>query len=115
VVIGGNAADIIEGGSGNDFLSGNDGADAFVFRADLAVDRGFGDDTITDFNPFEDVVQLIGLGEDFDPLAALRATPQGAVLDVSNGPDGGISGANSSVLFLGRLVSEFSADDFLIV
>ena len=42
-VIGGNAADIIEGGRGNDFLTGNDGADVFVFR-----DNQTGHDTVTD-------------------------------------------------------------------
>jgi Ca2+-binding RTX toxin-like protein len=114
VVIGGNAADTIDGGDSNDILSGNDGADVFVFRADFAVDRGFGHDTITDFDPSEDVVQLlIGLAEDFDPLAALRDTPLGAVLDLGGGPGGGMSGADSSVLFLGRRVAEFSADDFI--
>jgi serralysin len=100
VVIGGNAADIIEGGLGNDTLTGNDGADVFRFRANQT-----GDDTITDFDPSEDVVELVGFDASFDPLAALSATSQGTELDLGGG---------NSVLLLGRTVAEFSADDFLI-
>jgi serralysin len=100
-VIGGNAADTIEGGRGDDFLTGNDGADVLIFR-----DNRTGDDIITDFDPSEDVVQLVGFDEDFDPLAELSATARGAELDLGGG---------DSVLFLGRTVAEFSADDFQIV
>jgi serralysin len=101
VVIGGNAADIIEGGRGNDILTGNDGADVFRFRANQT-----GDDTITDFDPSEDVVELVGFDASFDPLAALSATSKGTELDLGGG---------NSVLLLGRTVAEFSADDFQIV
>jgi serralysin len=101
VVIGGNAADIIEGGRGDDILTGNDGADVFTFRANQT-----GDDTITDFDPIEDIVELVGFGGSFDPLAALSATPGGTELDLGGG---------NSVLLLGRTVAEFSADDFRIV
>jgi serralysin len=101
VVIGGNAADFIEGGRGNDILTGNDGADVFTFR-----DNQTGDDMITDFDPSEDVVELVGFGASFDPLAALSATLQGTELDLGGG---------NSVLLLGRTVAEFGADDFLIV
>jgi serralysin len=101
VVIGGNAADIIEGGHGDDILTGNDGADVFIFRANQT-----GNDTLTDFDPSEDVVQLVGFDTSFDPLAALSATAQGAELDLGQG---------DSVLFLGRTVAEFSANDFQIV
>jgi serralysin len=100
-VIGGNAADTIEGGRGDDFLTGNDGADVFIFRDDRT-----GDDTITDFDPSEDVVQLVGFDTSFDPLAALSATSRGAELDLGQG---------DSVLFVGRTVAEFSANDFQIV
>jgi Ca2+-binding RTX toxin-like protein len=100
-VIGGNAADTIEGGRGDDFLTGNGGADVFIFR-----DNRTGEDVITDFDPSEDVVQLVGFDEDFDSLAALSATTRGAELDLGGG---------DSVLFMGRTVAEFSADDFQIV
>ena len=100
VVIGGNAADIIEGGRGDDILTGNDGADVFRFANQT------GDDTITDFDPSEDVVELVGFDASFDPLAALSATSQGTEMDLGGG---------NSVLLLGRTVAEFSADDFQIV
>ena len=100
-VIGGNAADTIEGGRGDDFMTGNAGADVFIFR-----DNRTGDDTITDFDPSEDVVQLVGFDTSFDPLAALSATSRGAELDLGQG---------DSVLFVGRTVAEFSANDFQIV
>jgi hypothetical protein len=49
---------------------------------------------------------LVGFDTSFDPLAALSATAQGAELDLGQG---------DSVLFLGRTVAEFSANDFQIV
>ena len=52
------------------------------------------------------MVVLFGYDEDFDPLANLSQTSQGAVLDLGDG-DG--------VVFLGRLVAEFNADDFSII
>jgi serralysin len=99
-VIGGNAADIIDGGAGDDILTGNDGADVFIFQANQA-----GDDTITDFDPSEDVVQLAGFEAGFDPLEALSAQALGTELDLGDG---------NSVLFLGRTLAEFNAEDFLI-
>ncbi len=63
-------------------------------------------DLITDFDPSEDVVQLVGFEAGFDPLEALSASTFGTVLDL---------GDNNSILFLGRLVNEFTADDFLIL
>ena len=101
VVIGGSAADIIEGGRGDDFLTGNDGADVFIFR-----DNRTGDDIITDFDPSEDVAQLVGFDASFDPLAALSAQPPGTELDLGGG---------NSVLFQGRILAEFNADDFQIL
>jgi serralysin len=100
VVIGGNAADTIEGGQGDDFLTGNDGADVFVFRDDQN-----GADTITDFDPSEDVAQLVGFEASFDPLAALSAQAAGTELDLGGG---------NSVLFQGRTLAEFSANDFQV-
>jgi RTX calcium-binding nonapeptide repeat (4 copies) len=95
------AADIIEGGRGDDIMTGNDGADVFTFR-----DNQTGDDMITDFVTSEDVVELLGFGGSFDPLAELSATPGGTELYLGGG---------NSVLLLGRTVAEFSADDFRIV
>jgi Ca2+-binding RTX toxin-like protein len=44
VIIGSNQADLITGGTGNDFMFGGGGADAFQFPV-----FGFGQDTVTDF------------------------------------------------------------------
>ena len=69
VVIGGNAADVIDGGRGDDNLTGNDGADVFIFR-----NNGSGDDLVNDFDPSEDVAQLVGFDPGFDrPGGAERA------------------------------------------
>ena len=51
---GGKGADILIGGDGADSLSGGDGADIFIFVA------GDGHDTINDFNPENDLLQLSG-------------------------------------------------------
>ena len=83
-------------------MSGNDGADVFVFRAAEST----GDDVITDFSPADDTVRLIGFGAGFDPLANLDQTTQGTLLDLGDG-DG--------VLFLGRVAAEFTAGDFELV
>jgi hypothetical protein len=90
-----------EGGRGDDFLTGHDGADTFIFR-----DNRTGDDIITVFDPSEDVVQLVGFDASFDPLAELCATARGAELNLGQG---------DTLLFLGRTVAEFSANDFQII
>ena len=100
-MIGGNAADVIDGGRGDDYLTGNDGADVFIFR-----NNGSGDDLVNDFDPSEDVAQLVGFDPGFDALAALSATARGTELDLGGG---------NSVLFVGRTLAEFSANDFQIV
>jgi len=45
----------LDGGAGNDILTGGAGSDVFVFGAND------GSDTITDFNPAEDKLQLQGV------------------------------------------------------
>ncbi len=102
VLLGGNAADTIEGGADDDTMTGNDGADVFVFRAAEAT----GDDVITDFSTADDTVRLIGFGAGFEPLDSLDQTEQGAALDLGGGDE---------VLFLGRLVTEFTTGDFDLV
>lgn len=54
VIDGGSGEDLIAGDIGDDTLSGGDGADTFTFRA------GDGNDTITDFEPGKDTIQLPG-------------------------------------------------------
>jgi hypothetical protein len=52
------------------------------------------------------VVALVGFGDHFDPLANLSQEASGTVLDL---------GAAGQVLFFGRLVNEFAAEDFVLV
>jgi serralysin len=105
-VLGGNASDTIEGGAGSDFLAGFGGADQFVFRATSGTTTTTDNDLIVDFDTTLDTVVLAGFGASFDPLANLSATPTGAVLDL---------GDSGQVVFLGRLVNEFAAGDFLVI
>jgi hypothetical protein len=51
---GGNGRDTLDGGIGNDILTGGRGGDSFVFKP------GYGHDTITDFSPFEDRLDISG-------------------------------------------------------
>jgi Ca2+-binding RTX toxin-like protein len=51
--------DTLRGGAGDDTLVGGRGADTFIQDFSVA-----GNDTITDFNPDEDVIDIAGLGED---------------------------------------------------
>ena len=82
-------------------MTGNGGADVFVFRAAEAT----GDDVVTDFNRADDTVRLVGFDPGFNPLDNLDQGAQGTTLDLGDG-DG--------VLFLGRLVAEFTAGDFVL-
>jgi hypothetical protein len=52
------------------------------------------------------VVAPVGFGAGFDPLANLSQAADGTVLDL---------GADGQVLFFGRLVNEFAAEDFVLV
>jgi serralysin len=101
LIQGGDANDTIEGGAGADTLTGNRGADSFVVRADEATGR----DVITDFERGADVVRLVGFAPGFDPLANLAAVAAGAALNL---------GDSNQVIFAGRLVGDFAADDFVI-
>ena len=83
-------------------MSGNGGADVFVFRAAEAT----GDDVITDFNLVDDTVRLVGFAG-FDPLGEPRPRRRKAtLLDLGDG---------DQVVFLGRTVAEFTAGDFVLV
>jgi 5'-nucleotidase / UDP-sugar diphosphatase len=56
VIIGTDGDDVIIGGLGRDTLTGGAGGDIFVYRSILE-----GGDTITDFTPYADRIQLTGL------------------------------------------------------
>ncbi len=55
-LIGGNGDDTLIGGAGNDILTGGAGADKFVFNASLNASNNV--DTLTDFQPGLDIIQL---------------------------------------------------------
>jgi serralysin len=56
VFVGGSGADKFDGGYGNDRLTGGKGKDTFVFKSTLSKTKNV--DTITDFNPKDDAIQL---------------------------------------------------------
>ena len=57
ILVGGEGDDILAGGRGDDIVTGGAGADTFVQSF-----RETGVDTITDFNPSEDTINLKGFG-----------------------------------------------------
>jgi Ca2+-binding RTX toxin-like protein len=75
-ILGGDGDDLIVGGAGNDSLIGGNGADVFRFEyfgpeataPDAA--QAFGVDTLTDFTPIDDQIQL-------DATIFDQLTPQG--------------------------------------
>jgi Ca2+-binding RTX toxin-like protein len=56
LINGNGGADAIDGGRGNDFLTGDAGLDVFHFT------NGYGADTVTDFTPGTDKLDLTGMG-----------------------------------------------------
>lgn len=71
-IYGNDGADLIVGGAGFDEMSGGAGADTFVFHGG-ALD---GLDIITDFNPVEDTLRLLGVSGPDDWQDALVHTDQ---------------------------------------
>ena len=98
----GNAGDdTLDGGAGTDTLSGGAGADTFVFAA------GHGADTITDFTPGEDRIDLSAFA-DLGGLASLTLTADGSdtVLDLS-------AHGGGTVRLQGIAAADLLAADFL--
>ncbi len=100
IIIGGSGADRIDGGVGNDTMTGNGGADTFTFQMSQA-----GHDVITDFDVNNDVINLSGFGPNFDALAHVHDTANGAVLDL---------GAAGDVTFQGVHAADLSHHDFVL-
>ena len=57
-LVGGAGNDTIRGGNGKDLLTGGDGADSFVFASAAEAGAGISRDTITDFTPGLDKIDL---------------------------------------------------------
>jgi Ca2+-binding RTX toxin-like protein len=94
--------DTLAGGAGNDTLFGAAGNDTFVFRA------GLGQDTITDFTPGQDILD-IGDGIFADATAALAAA-------TASGNDTLITiDTNNSILLQNVTLANLHASDFHVV
>jgi Ca2+-binding RTX toxin-like protein len=93
--------DTLAGGAGNDTLTGNAGSDTFVFRA------GLGQDTVTDFTPGQDVLDVRdGIFADAAAaLAAATASGSGILITID---------ANNTILLQGVTLANLHASDFHI-
>ncbi len=101
-IIGTDQDNIIRGGAGNDVMSGGEGADTFVFfEADVGVD------TILDFEIGVDQLQFVTENPDVTTDNMLANMTQ-------IGDDVEIALNNKVITLEDMLVTDFSADDFLI-
>jgi VCBS repeat-containing protein/uncharacterized repeat protein (TIGR03803 family) len=102
IIIGGAGNDVLGGGPGNNTITGGGGSDTFVFSI------GFGHDTITDFHPGQNTIQI-------DPtLFANFAAVQSHMQQV--GSDTVITYSSSETITLtGISLSSLHASDFHFV
>ncbi len=101
---GGAGEDTLQGDAGNDRLLGGADADEFVFE------DGFGNDTITDFDPLE-IGEQINLRNvtaitSFTDLIANHVSPAGSNTIIDDG-------AGNTIRLTGVSISDLSADDFI--
>ncbi len=102
--------DALHGGAGDDTLTGGSGADTFVFTAN------FGDDTITDFDTSQDVIQIdSNIFSDFDDLMANAEETGGGGWWWSSGSDVVITAGSDSITLEGVELDDLSANDFVFV
>ena len=99
IIWGGDGAQTIDGGAGNDVLTGGGGADTFVLR------RGNGSDVITDFQAGSDKVLLQDYG--FYGFAAVKAALRQAGADAVLNLGGG-----ESLVLRNTQAATLSAQDF---
>ncbi|RLP28261.1 family 16 glycosylhydrolase [Mesorhizobium sp. YM1C-6-2] len=104
IIVGNGGGNTITGGRGNDILTGGAGPDTFVFS------RGDGSDIITDFQAGPgrtDVVKLVDYG--FSTFEEVQAAMTQSGDDIHLALDG-----FETLVFRGRQISDFAADDFLL-
>ena len=93
---GGGGNDTLEGGRGADIMTGGTGADRFVFGLGDGLNR------ITDFSVVSDEIEITSGARSFEDL---RISQQGE--------DALVAFGNVRVIFEGRDVDSFQADDFI--
>lgn len=100
---GGGGADVLDGGKGNDLLRGGAGADVFVFA------KGFGRDTIADFNP-------VGAREKID-VSAIGSIRGWADLKnnhlSADGDDLLVTAGANSIRLVGLELGDLGRNDFI--
>ena len=99
---GGSKDDVLNGGSGNDTLTGNGGHDTFVFGTN------FGKDTITDFHPSSDIIEIDhSVFADFDALIAHTTDVSGHAVIAYD--------ASNTITLAGVLKANLNQSDFHFV
>ena len=102
VIIGNDQDNVIRGGSGNDIMSGGEGADTFVF-----FEQDEGVDVILDFEVGVDQLAFVTT----DP----NVTTENLLANLSQDGDNVELALNNKVItFEDAVVTDFSADDFMI-
>ncbi|TNE63966.1 MAG: hypothetical protein EP335_08265 [Alphaproteobacteria bacterium] len=106
-VSGGTGDDLIYAGAGDDILAGGAGTDAFYFGATS------GNDTVSDFDTGEDVLNLAFSGAGFATLAAVTAAASETSQD---GEDGLLIdlGGGQSVFLVGLGLDDLAGMDILL-
>ena len=100
---GNNQANRLEGGAGDDTLTGGGRADTFVFTA------GGGDDTVNDFGRGSDLLDLSATTTDFTDLASVQAA--------ATEQDGGLLidlGGGDSLFLIGVATADLSASSLVL-
>jgi serralysin len=95
--------DTLWGGGGDDTFTGGNGADTFIFQS------GHGDDTVTDFDVDDDILQLDQTVTDFTSTADVEAA--------STAQDGGVMidlGGGNSVFLDGLALDDVSEIEFVL-
>lgn len=93
---GGDGADDLEGGSGADVMTGGNNLDTFVFG------KKHGKDTITDFNPTREVLDMTETGLSYGDITRTRV-----------GNDTEITSSQGTILLEDVLPRDIDASDFL--
>ncbi|NYT42882.1 M10 family metallopeptidase C-terminal domain-containing protein [Sphingomonas sp. R-74633] len=101
-LLGGAGNDRIDGGKGDDVLFGQDGNDTFVFGA------GSGIDTIGDFTPGTDKIDLSAYG--FANFAAVQA----AMTDQGGGIMNIALGGGNYIILIGVAKAQLASGDFIL-